>query len=119
MGNKVINSPNGTIAVTNQLVNVDVLNNLSDANNSPGTDILHEIVESFLGGLISIENYGYGSPAANQEGSVYLDAHNQSIPQSGIPTEHLFNSNNEEIYEYKNVNRVEYRMNNKIIMTYP
>lgn len=72
MGNTIDSNSHIT---ANQEVNPLVLENMSNANNQPGKDMLHEVTEAYSGALISQLN-GTASPKSNQEGSVWDDAHN-------------------------------------------
>jgi len=74
---------------TNQVVNPYVLDKLSSSYDLLGRDMLHEALESYEGALISLKN-GHSSPFAGYQGSVYNDAHNLSIPQSGRITAHYY-----------------------------
>ena len=67
-----------------QVVNPAFLNSLSKANNKKaGYDMFHELDEAFQGGLISLASKS-PSPQAGIEGSVYLEAHNNAMPQSSM-----------------------------------
>ena len=61
MGNKKINRK----IIAYQLINPKVLAKLSEANNKPGADILHELLEAYIGAKISQEE-GYNSPQAGE-----------------------------------------------------
>ncbi len=63
MGNKKINRKK----IAYQLINPKVLRKLSEANNKPGADILHELLEAYIVEKISQEE-GYNSPQAGEEG---------------------------------------------------
>ena len=115
-GNVIDYSEN--VVYTKQLLNVDVLDCLSDANGKPGFDVIHEITESFIGGKMSLE-MGVDSPQAEEDSSVYNRAHQKATPQSGKVRVYYYDSNNNEVSEIKNIKRAEFRSNGKVIMTFP
>ena len=53
------------------------------SNSTIGSTSLHELSESYEGGLLSLEN-GVSSPRANQKESVYKDAHSLAYPQPPV-----------------------------------
>jgi hypothetical protein len=71
------------IVKANQEINPKVLSTYANANGKSGYGILHEISEAYQGGLLS-QASGISSPAANQPGSVYQQAHDNAIPQPGV-----------------------------------
>lgn len=77
-------------------MNPEVLGAMSNAYGKPGQDMMHEVTEAYQGALIS-QRSGVSSPISNQPGSVYPDAHNIAIPQSGIVKEHYYNSAGKEV----------------------
>ncbi len=89
MGNTV-NATTKQVSTT-QEINPNVLAKFSDANNKPGAGVLHEVTESYEGGLIS-QKAGVSSPAANVAGSVYDAAHTNATPQTGVITPRYYNS---------------------------
>jgi hypothetical protein len=93
MGNTV--NADGTVTAR-QEVNPEVLGAMSNAYGKPGQDMMHEVTEAYQGALIS-QRSGVSSPISNQPGSVYPDAHNIAIPQSGIVKEHYYNSAGKEV----------------------
>ena len=88
-GNVVTQTANGNTVIANQTINPKVLEKMSNAHSTPGKDVLHEITESYQGGLIS-QKTGVSSPASNQQGSVYNQAHNNATPQSGTVTQTIY-----------------------------
>ncbi len=115
-GNAIDRSEN--VVHTKQLLNVDVLDCLSDANGKPGFDVIHEITESFIGGKISLK-MEVDSPQAGEDGSVYSRAHKMATPQSGKVRVYYYDLNNNEVSEIKNIKRAVFRSNGKVIMTFP
>jgi len=75
-GNTVTVSPSGekNTVSTQQEVNPTVLGKIDDYFGKPGSGILHEVTESYQGGLIS-QASGVSSPAGGQPGSVRDQAH--------------------------------------------
>jgi len=99
MGNTVTETGNGTTVVANQEVNPYELSKMSDANQSPGQDILHEVTEAFEGAKIS-QVLGVSSLDSRfLSGSVYKEAHNLAIPQSGIVYLRVNDSNGNQIQD--------------------
>ena len=90
-GNTVTNGANGNTVVAEQEVNPGVLNKASTAHGKPGADILHEVTEAYQGGLMS-QKSGISSPASNQAGSVYQNAHNRATNQSGQIFERIYDA---------------------------
>jgi hypothetical protein len=86
MGNTVTKTESGTTVVAEQEVNPKVLGAMSKINGSPGQDMLHEVTEAFEGAKISQEK-GVSSPNSRTEGTVYKQAHELAVPQTGIITE--------------------------------
>lgn len=80
MGN-IINR-NGSITAS-QEVNPLVLGRMNNAYGKPGQDMLHEVTEAYQGALIA-KRAGVASPMSNQANSIYQQAHDAAIPQSGI-----------------------------------
>ncbi len=67
---------------TQQEVNPTILGQMDSYFGSPGASILHEVTESYEGGLIS-NSSGVSSPHAGLTGSVYEQAHEAATPQPG------------------------------------
>lgn len=128
MGNTVTQNADGTISVVaTQEVNPGVLGKLSNAYGKPGQDMLHEVTEGYQGGLISQRN-GVSSPNSGSPNSVYPDAHNAAVPQSGGFREVMYDWNGRPVPDgqRRNIshNSVRYIATPKnqpsvTIMTYP
>jgi hypothetical protein len=95
-GNTVTKGANGNTVVAQQEVNPSVLNKVSRAHGKLGADMLHEVTEAYQGGLISQKN-GVSSPASNQPGSVYQQAHNRATNQSGLIFERIYDASGNEM----------------------
>ena len=82
-------STSGKKTVTaNQEVNPDILEKMGNYYNKPGVDILHEVVEGYLGG-VNAQNSGTASPSSSKPGSNYESVHEFTeivAPQSGPQT---------------------------------
>ncbi|MPS66752.1 MAG: RHS repeat-associated core domain-containing protein [Chryseobacterium sp.] len=76
-----------TVTETKQEVNPTVLGAMSDYFGKPGADMLHEVTESYQGGLISQKlgkDAGVATQAENDDPfSIYNAAHNSATPQTG------------------------------------
>ena len=110
MGNTVTTDAEGNVMVSaNQVVNPQVLGAMSKTNLNPGMDMMHETTEAYEGAKISQER-GISSPASNQEGSVYWQAHNRATPQSGRVYETVYAPNGRVVNSIhdKNATRVIY-----------
>jgi len=110
-----------TVAKAKQYVNPEVLGNLDKANGNNGQAALHEALESYTGGLISLKN-GTSSPASNVAGSVYTEAHKKAPYQGGTVTEKVYDNKGNIIPAsagYAGAVKAEYYSNGKLIMTYP
>ena len=118
-GCEIENSPNGNVAITKQIINMEVLDRLSEANAKPGQDIIHEITESYISGVLSLSAKENLPDIANENGLIYQMADQMATPQSGYITPHYYDSNNMEVSEIKGVKWAEFVSNGKIIMTYP
>jgi RHS repeat-associated protein len=83
-GNTVTVSTSGekNTVSTQQEVNPTVLGKVDDYFGKPGSGILHEVTESYQGGLIS-QASGISSPPSDQPGSVYNQAHAAATPPTG------------------------------------
>uniref|UniRef100_UPI00069A145D hypothetical protein n=1 Tax=Kordia zhangzhouensis TaxID=1620405 RepID=UPI00069A145D len=86
-GNQKIGETGGvaskSIISTEQDVNPIVTKKLDDANDNPGATVLHEVVESYLGGL-EAQTCGYEYvPPALDENYVYDKSHQAAPPQGG------------------------------------
>ena len=86
MGNTVTKTEDGNTVVAKQEVNPQVLGRMSKLNGAPGQDMLHEVTEAYAGGKIS-QASGVSSPNSKTEGTVYTQAHNQAVPQTGSVVE--------------------------------
>lgn len=87
LGNKKVgeNNDGESIISTTQDVNPEVLKTLDDTNGNPGASMLHEVVESYLGGK-EAQDCGYScvAPAsANNIEYVYENSHASAPPQGG------------------------------------
>ncbi|HMQ49521.1 MAG TPA: RHS repeat-associated core domain-containing protein [Saprospiraceae bacterium] len=96
MGNEVAISGELNTMTAKQEVNPGVLGKMSDAHGKPGADMLHEVTEAYQGGLMS-QKSGVASPSANQEGSVYPEAHNKATKQSGQVFERIYDASGNEM----------------------
>ena len=96
MGNTVTSTEKGNAVVAKQEVNPTVLGKMSDANLSPGQDMLHEVTEAFEGVKIS-QATGVSSPISKVEGSVYSQAHNKAVLQTGSVYQRVNDANGREI----------------------
>jgi len=90
MGNTVTKTESGNTVVAKQEVNPKVLSRMSSLNLAPGQDMLHEVTEAYGGAKIS-QASGVSSPSAapGNVGSVYGQAHNGAVPQSGTIIERV------------------------------
>jgi len=86
----------GSMVVTQQEINPNVLGTMSEAHGTPGIDVLHEITESYQGAVLSTQN-GASSPRAGLPGSVYPSAHSSAVPQSGNVYERIYDVNGNEL----------------------
>jgi len=132
MGNTVTKTANGNTVVANQEVNPQVLGKMSNTNLSPGADMLHEVTEAYQGAKIS-QASGTSSPASNQAGSVYQQAHNAATPQSGKVYQTVYNAAGNQIQPpYAGAAKIQYTTSpylapigtsmpkgQVVIMTYP
>jgi RHS repeat-associated protein len=107
-----------TTASTTQKVNPTVLGALDQANGNNGTGMLHETLESYEGGLISLKS-GKSSPAGGEPGSVYTKAHHRAPYQGGYVTGNYWDANGNPLPSSKGAVRVEMRSNGSIILQYP
>jgi len=108
-----------TKAITKQQVNPEVLENMDNANNNTlGTGMLHETLESYEGGLISFKK-GVSSPPAGQNGSVYDESHNRAPSQGAVVTGKYWNAAGKSLPDAAGAVKVEIISNGKVIMTYP
>lgn len=67
---------------TYQTVNPSILRTLSMSNGKPGQDMLHEITESYQGGLVALQNQT-SYPEFGATNPIYSSSHNMAVPQSG------------------------------------
>ena len=93
MGNKIESDLFGqtTKISTFQEVNPEVLGKASDYYGTPGADMKHEVMESYLGGTMANQS-GVGSGDSNSAGNTYEAAHEAAelvAPQSNIYVENL------------------------------
>jgi len=100
-GNVVTVTPNGKIVTATQTINPNVLAKMSNAHGLQGQDVVHEITEAYQGAIIS-QQLGVSSPASNQQGSVYPQAHNNAVPQSGNVTQQAFTVYGTNVYPLRN-----------------
>lgn len=107
-----------TTVSTKQNVNPNVLGALDKANGNSGQGMLHETLESYNGGVISLKN-GTSSPAAGQPGSVYNKAHRQAPSQGGVVTGKYWDAAGNPLPDVPGAVRVEMRSKGSVIMTYP
>ena len=75
---KVFNETN--IVETSQIVNPNVTEALDSYYNNPGASVLHEVVESYLGGVAS-QTSGVSAGNASVSPNVYNNAHNGAPAQ--------------------------------------
>ncbi len=116
-GNIVTQTATGNTVVANQTINPQVLSIMSNAHGTPGMDVLHEITEAYQGALIT-QSSGISSPPSNKPGSIYIQAHNNATPQSGIVTQTAYGAygtilpaTSKGTYNYS-VQRVEWSVTN-------
>lgn len=87
MGNTVTTTASGNTVSTNQEINPDVLSSIDSYFNSPGTNTLHEVTESYQGGVNSQQSGVSALPATpaevNNPSSSYNQAHSAATPQVG------------------------------------
>ena len=95
-GNTVTKGEGGNTVVAEQEVNPGVLGKMSTAHGKPGADMLHEVTEAYQGALIS-QKKGVSSPASNQKGSVYNEAHQKATRQSGPVLERIYDASGNEM----------------------
>lgn len=97
MGNTVKDALTQTFQVnTFQEVNPEILGKASDYYGTPGADIKHELMESYIGGTMAKKS-GIVSGDSNTPGSTYLAAHTAAeavAPQSDIYVENLDKNGN-------------------------
>ena len=99
MGNKVSDQP-GAPVQTYQEINPEFLGGADNYYGKTGADVLHEIVESYEGGVAS-QKLGTSSPRGGLQGSVYQDAHyiaSKVAPQSGLVTMKSFDKYGGPVY---------------------
>ncbi|KAF5040343.1 hypothetical protein DSECCO2_534470 [anaerobic digester metagenome] len=107
-----------TTVSTEQHVNPDVLGAMDAANGNRGQGMLHETLESYNGGVISLKK-GTSSPAAGQPGSVYSKAHNRAPSQGGTVTGKYWDAAGNPLPDAAGAVRVEMKSNGSVIMQYP
>lgn len=107
-----------TTVSTNQKVNPTVLGALDNANGNSGQAMLHETLESYEGGLISLSK-GTSSPIAGQMGSVYNKAHNRAPSQGGTVSATYFDSSGNIIPSANGAVRAVVVSKGSVIMIYP
>lgn len=88
------------------------------ANGNSGTGMLHETLEAYEGGLISLKR-GVSSPAAGQPGSVYSKAHRRAPSQGATITGTYWDAAGNLLPSEVGATRVEMKSNGRVIMTYP
>jgi hypothetical protein len=106
------------VVSTSQLVNPSVLGALDKANNNKGQAMLHETLESYIGGLISLRK-GTSSPPAGSHGSVYNKADRKAPYQGGTIFSDYWDSSGNRTDKLSNASRIELSSNGQIIMKYP
>ncbi|MCI3937854.1 hypothetical protein MQX03_11635, partial [Chryseobacterium aahli] len=62
---------------TNQSLNPEALKKMDDNYNKPGATTLHEILESYIAGLM-VQKSGISSGSSGTAGSIYNDAHKEA-----------------------------------------
>lgn len=107
-----------TTASTKQNVNPKVLGAMDKANGNSGQGMLHETIESYNGGVISLQK-GKSSPAAGQSGSVYNKAHNRAPSQGGTVTGKYWDASGNPLPSAAGAVKVEMSSNGSVIMQYP
>ena len=106
-----------TTASTKQNVNPKVLGALDKANGNSGQGMLHETLESYNGGVISLKK-GTSSPAAGQPGSVYQKAHNRAPSQGGVVTGKYWDASGNPLPSAAGAVKAEMSSKGNIIMKY-
>ena len=120
MGNEFTNlGPTYEVSAT-QEINPVALGKMDEINNAPGQTTLHEATEPYIAGKISQAT----GVVAERNSAIYDEAHSMTTPQSGIPSEHFFNSSGQEIYRndkgaVPGAVKLEYRMNGQTFHTIP
>jgi hypothetical protein len=104
-----------TIVTTDQRVNPDVLGAMDAANGNKGTGMLHETLESYEGGLISLKK-GVSSSPAKQRGSVYDKAHSRAPNQGAKITGRYWDAAGNPLPTEVGASVVEMKSNGKVIM---
>jgi RHS repeat-associated protein len=107
-----------TVVTAEQHVNPDILGAMDAANGNNGAGMLHETLEAYEGGLISLKN-GVSSPAAGQPGSVYNKAHSRAPSQGATITGTYWDAAGNLLPSEVGATRVEMKSNGRVIMTYP
>jgi RHS repeat-associated protein len=104
MGNKLSGSDPEKIE-TSQEINPVALGKMDEINGKPGQSTLHEVTESYAGGALSQAMGGTAGTAgkatpedAANRNSVYRQAHDNVVPQSGKITEHFYNAKGNEVF---------------------
>lgn len=106
-GKTVTTNPDGSVTVeAYQDVNPNVLGAADEHTNSPGRMMMHEMTEAYEGAAISKAS-GISSPAADDAGSVYPEAHNRATYQTTI-FERAFDSSGNIIPNSKDATKVEW-----------
>ena len=106
-----------TTVSTEQHVNPDVLGAMDAANGNSGQGMLHETVESYEGGVISLKK-GVSSPAAGQPGSVYNKAHNRAPSQGAAVTGKYWDAAGNPLPSAAGAVRAEMKSKGQVIMQY-
>jgi RHS repeat-associated protein len=107
-----------TTVSTTQNVNPTVLGALDKANGNNGQAMLHETLESYEGGKISLSK-GTSSPAADIKGSVWQRAHNRAPSQGGVVTAEYWDAAGNALPDAPGAVKARISSNNKVIMTWP
>lgn len=91
---------------------------LDAANGNTGKGMLHETLESYEGGLISLKK-GTSSPPAGQKGSVYDKAHRRAPSQGGRITGQYWDAAGNPLPNETGAKKAIMSSNGKPIMVYP
>jgi len=106
-----------TTVSTEQHVNPDVLGALDAANGNSGQGMLHETIESYEGGVVSLKK-GVSSPVAEQPGSVFNIAHRRAPSQGGNVTGKYWDAGGNPLPSATGAVKAEIKSNGQVIMRY-
>jgi RHS repeat-associated protein len=115
---EVTTTTTSNVVSTQQHVNPDILGAMDAANGNSGKGMMHEALESYIGGLISLKK-GVSSPAAGQPGSVYKKAHRGAPGQGATITGSYWDAAGNPLPSEVGATRVEMRSKGIVIMRYP